>query len=329
MRRPIARFHSMCETYLWLALSVAISFCRFTPLVQGQSLERLQKVFLDLKFGMFIHFNMATFHNIEHALGTEDPATFNLTQLDIPQWAEASRLAGMKYAVLTVRHVDGFCLWPTKTTDHNVANSPCKKDIVREFVDVFRNHGLKVGFYYSIQDRHNGPSLEIAVNQLTELLTGYGDILILWFDAWGKGYTAYEDYPFDTIVSHVRLLQPDCLILSNDNGKSPGPTDIRCYEHDEGRPPQDGIPSEVCYKLQSAWFWKEIDPEREVLAVDRVIDELLIPLNANHTNFLLNCAPNRQGRLDENVVQRLAEIGKRLAAVSGAVDEEEVEREKK
>lgn len=298
----------------WVFTAIGLSLVISNP-AHGGSLEELQRAFLKLQFGMFIHFNTATFHNIEHAKGTESPEFFHPANLDMEQWADAARSARMEYAVLTVRHVDGFCLWPTTTTDYSVASSPYKKDIVRDFADTFHRKGLKVGFYYSIQDRHNGPNLSIALNQLTELLTNYGDVLIIWFDAWGKGYTTYDDYPFDTIVNHVRSLQPNCLILSNDNGESPGPTDIRCYEHDEGRPPKDGIPSEVCYKLQSAWFWKQVDPNHDVLSVGRVVDELLLPLNRSHTNLLLNCAPNRQGLLDRNVVTRLEAIGKRLDEV--------------
>jgi alpha-L-fucosidase len=283
----------------------------------GRPLEELQQSFIDLKFGMFLHFNMATFHNIEHATGKEDPMSFNPTHLNIEQWADAAVSARMKYAVLTVRHVDGFCLWPTKTTQHSVANSSYRKDIVRDFVDTFRNKGLQVGFYYSMEGRHDGHKLELVLNQLTELLTDYGDILIIWFDAWGKHeYPSFEVYPFDTVVNHVKSLQPNCLILNNDNGRSPGPTDIRCYEHNEGRPPKGNrLPSEVCYKIQSAWFGKEGDPNHAVVSVDTIVDRLLIPLTKQNCNLLLNCAPNRKGLLDENVVVRLRQVGKRLDEV--------------
>jgi len=281
--------------------------------------QELKQAFLDLKFGMFLHFNMATFHNIQHAKGTEDPRSFAPSHLSISQWADAARSARMNYAVLTVRHVDGFCLWPTKTTSHSVASATCSNDIARDFVDTFRKRGMKVGFYYSILDRHNGPDLELTLKQLTELLTNYGDILILWFDAWDKGYTTYQDYPFYRIVKHVRKLQPNCLILVNDNGKSPGPTDIVCHEHDEGSPPAHNTKAtEVCYKLQKAWFWQEGFAQQELLPVTKIVDELLLPLNQNRANLLLNCAPNPEGRLDDNVIARLREVGKRLDEVWGS-----------
>ncbi len=122
--------------------------------------DKLGREFLKWKFGMFLHFNMATFNNQEWAGGYEDPATFAPDKLDCGQWADAAEAAGMQYAVLTVKHTGGWCLWPSATTTHGVAAfqkfQQGKGDVVREFVDAFRARGLKVGFYYCAPGNYDG-----------------------------------------------------------------------------------------------------------------------------------------------------------------------------
>ena len=117
-----------------------------------RDLAALQKEFLSCRFGMFMHFNMATFSPTEWANGREDPAEFNPTELDFGQWADAAAAAHMRYAVLTVKHTGGWCLWPSDVTDHDVRQFKNYRngqgDLVREFCAAFRKRGLKVGFYY-------------------------------------------------------------------------------------------------------------------------------------------------------------------------------------
>jgi alpha-L-fucosidase len=123
--------------------------------VKVKPLKQLQDEFLQLKFGMFLHFNIATFNSAEWAGGKESPSIFNPVGLDCGQWADAALLAGMKYGILTTKHVDGFSLWDSAVTKHDVASSPYKKDVVKQFADAFRKKGLKVGLYYSVWDRHH------------------------------------------------------------------------------------------------------------------------------------------------------------------------------
>lgn len=107
------------------------------------------KDFLNLRFGMFIHYNMSTYFNREQwAYPFHDPQAFAPTQLDCRQWAKAAKSAGMKYAVLTTKHHDGFCLWDTSVTGYDIANSAYKQDIVKQYAEAFRAEGLKVGFYF-------------------------------------------------------------------------------------------------------------------------------------------------------------------------------------
>lgn len=142
---------------------------------------------LNMNFYAFVHFSPNTFTGLEWGLGNEDPAVFNPDRLDCDQWVEAIKSAGMTGAVITAKHHDGFCLWDTKYTDHNVMNSPLKRDVVKEFSDACRRGEIKFGFYLSPWDRHSplyGTDAynDFYANQLTELLTGYGEVFHVWFD---------------------------------------------------------------------------------------------------------------------------------------------------
>ena len=187
---------------------------RLTTVAPPRQLPELQRDVVNLRFGMFIHFSPATYLDVPNQLmpdhapprqgkdgipGTADDLTAGLVnpkKLDCGQWADAARSAGMTFAVLTTKHHDGFCLWPSKFSDYTVAQG-CQRDIVREFTDAFRKRGLKVGLYYSIRDRtagiadknHGGVSqekIQLIKNQLTELLTNYGPIIYIVFDPRGN-----------------------------------------------------------------------------------------------------------------------------------------------
>ena len=144
-----------------------------------------------LEFYAFVHFTVNAFTDREWGDGTEDPGIFNPEKLDAEQWARAVKSAGMRGLILTCKHHDGFCLWQTDCTKHSVASSPFrggKGDIVREASDACRKYGLKFGVYLSPWDR-NSPLYgqgaaydDYFVAQLTELLTGYGEIFSVWFD---------------------------------------------------------------------------------------------------------------------------------------------------
>lgn len=122
------------------------------PTEAQRSLQRLQQDFVDLRFGMYIHLNMATFEEREWGDAKASPAIFNPRHLDTDQWARAALSAGMSYGCLTTKHHDGFCLWPTSTSSPSVKQAAYRADIVRAYVDSFRQHGLKVCLYFSILD---------------------------------------------------------------------------------------------------------------------------------------------------------------------------------
>ncbi|MGN7357936.1 alpha-L-fucosidase [Paenibacillus sp. SAF-054] len=177
----------------------------------------------EMEFYSFIHFTVNTYTDQEWGTGQEDPAIFNPAELDADQWVEAVKSAGMKGLILTCKHHDGFCLWPSRYTEHSVKSSPWKNgqgDVVREVSDACRRGGIKFGIYLSPWDRHEptyGDSEvynEYFKNQLRELLTGYGDIFCVWFDgACGEGPNGKRQvYDWDAYYALIRELQPNACI---------------------------------------------------------------------------------------------------------------------
>ena len=151
-----------------------------------------------MEFYAFIHFNMNTFTNMEWGTGGESPKQFNPTELDCRQWVKSFKDAGMKGVIITAKHHDGFCLWPSKYTEHSVKTSQWRNgqgDLIRELADACKEFGLKLGIYYSPWDRNHADYgkpeyLTYLRNQLRELLTNYGDIFEVWFDG-ANGGTGY------------------------------------------------------------------------------------------------------------------------------------------
>lgn len=199
----------------------------FTPeqlrsLAQVRPSER-QLAWQEMGFYAFVHFGMNTMSDREWGLGDEDPAMFDPTKLDVDQWMRALAAAEMTGAILTVKHHDGFCLWPTAHTDHSVASSPWRDgqgDLVREFADAAKRHGLKLGIYLSPWDRHEptyGRGREyddFFIRQLEEVLTGYGDVFSVWFDgANGEGPDGRrQEYDWERYYEVIRRLQPNAVI---------------------------------------------------------------------------------------------------------------------
>ena len=200
--------------------------------VPGLSMTELQQQFLDLRFGMYIHLNMATYEQREWGDPKASPALFNPKDLDTDQWAHAAHSAGMAYGCLTTKHHDGFCLWPTKSGSANVQDATYKRDIVRAYVDSFRAQGLKTCLYFSILDLRadirpycvTREKIGKVKTQLTELLTNYGEITALVIDGWNAAWSRlnYEEMPFLEIYNHVKQLQPNCLMSDYNQGRYPG-----------------------------------------------------------------------------------------------------------
>lgn len=219
-------------------LAFALSYCQEKATVPSPVLpipDERQLAWQELEYYGFVHFNMNTFSDREWGFGDEKPAQFNPTALDAKQWARIAKEAGMKGLIITAKHHDGFVLWPSAYTEHSVKNSPWrdgKGDLIKEFADACRAEGLKVGIYYSPWDR-NHPDygkpeyVTYMRNQLTELLTNYGELFEIWFDGanggtgWYGGANeerkvdkfSYYDWP--TTIELVRKLQPNAMLFSD------------------------------------------------------------------------------------------------------------------
>jgi alpha-L-fucosidase len=293
----------------------------------AERLHALQQQFVDLRFGMFIHFNIPTFVNQDWPDPDAPVSLFNPTRLDCNQWALAAKSAHMTYGCLTTKHHSGFCIWDTKTTDYNVMNSPLKRDVVREYTDAFRAQGLKVCLYYSILDTHHRlrpgfitrQHIEMIKAQLTELLTNYGPITALIIDGWDAPWSriSYDDVPFEDIYTLVKTLQPNCLLMDLNSAKYPPEglfyTDIKSYEQGAGQhvsTSTNRLPALSCLPLNTAWFWKTDFPITAVKDPRMLVDSDIVPYNKIYDNFILNVAPNREGLIDANALAALAEIGR-------------------
>jgi alpha-L-fucosidase len=318
--------------------------------VQTESmLKRKQENFLEWKFGMFIHFGMGTFANREWATGHEDPGLFNPSQFNAEQWVIEAKSAGMKYAVLTAKHTGGYCLWPSEFTDnhditafYNYKNG--KGDIVKDYVNACKKYGLKVGLYYclpgdyserygNIEDKVRGFKItceqedlhglppeakgdfqNFIENQITELLTKYGDIDLLWFDQFGNKYTGKY---WLRLKELVHRLQPNCVVIAN-NSRNFNQTDIFSYEYpyfhsinqmEKALPPENNIiPSEVSDAVATHdWFWNNERPQVLQNAED-IVGRLQI-CNSRNSNYLLNVQPDKNGLISGPFLVRLREIG--------------------
>jgi len=284
--RIVKRKNILCAVYMFAAMLIALSSLSAAEKintapeqkrqVRKKSVEELQQDFRKLKFGMFLHYNMATYKGVEWVAGYHSPADFNpgVDTVDTDAWADAAVSAGMKYGVLTVKHVGGFCLWDSKYTTYDIMHPDCpyKKDIVAQFVKSFRSRGLKVGLYYCW--RHPGfgdpgkhkvlppecdPSThtlkeqnEFQKAQISELIKKYRDVFYIWNDALDP-----EIMPAEEILTHIRRIRPNVIASSNwwSWGKKGTPyADIGVKEL-RHFPETNKAPGETCWKLEQRWFW--------------------------------------------------------------------------
>ena len=218
-----------------LSLGVSSAFSQNVRLSPQDSLDAVLAKAVDVRptprqiawqrdeISAFIHFGMNTFTDREWGDGTENPKQFNPTELDARQWVRAAKSAGITRMILTAKHHDGFCLWPSKYTEHCVRNSPWKNgkgDVVGEFVDACRAEGMHYGIYISPWDRHektygDSPKYnQYFLNQLREVLTNYPGIEEVWFDgACAEGPNGKrQEYDWRAYWKLIRELAPDAAI---------------------------------------------------------------------------------------------------------------------
>lgn len=307
------------------------------PDVAAAYLKEIQEEFLKWRFGMFLHFNMATFADSEWATGHEDPLLFKPSKLDCGQWADAAKAAGMEYAVLTVKHTEGYALWDSGCTTRDMAAFKNYRNgqgnILREFLKAFRSWGLKVGVYYCFPgdyskgrlaegqaDLHGLPPeaaddhVAFIKKQLAELLVNHGDIDLIWCDQYSNRYTKAR---WPEIKAYIKSLQPRCIVLGN-NARDLADSDILSYEF-PWKPilPPEGntAPSEVCDTIQKTgqWFWHPNIGADKLQSAEDIVKMLKL-CNSRRANYLLNVPPNRDGLIPEAYVERLREVGRLVGA---------------
>jgi alpha-L-fucosidase len=294
------------------------------------------------ELAIFVHFGVNTFSDREWGDGREAPSSFNPTALDARQWARAAKAAGAKAMILTAKHHDGFCLWPTKTTSHSVASSPFRGgqgDVVREFVEACRAEDLRPGLYCSPWDR-NHPTYgdsprynDVYIAQITELLTQYGPLAEVWFDgANGEGPNGKKQvYDWPRVWGTVRKLQPNAVMFSD-----AGP-DVRWIGNERGvagetcwstiRPESvpyigasgddvidalqhghaDGSvwrPGETDVSIRPGWFYHAAEDTK--VRTPENLAELFFTSVGRNSKLLLNVPPTREGLFHAVDVQRLA-----------------------
>jgi alpha-L-fucosidase len=191
-----------------------------------------QMAWHEMELNAFIHFTTNTFTGLEWGMGSENESVFNPTGLNAEQWVRVLKDAGFKQVILTCKHHDGFCLWPSKYTRHSVKNSPYKGDVVKEVSNACKKYDMRFGVYLSPWDRNNAaygtPAyLDYYRNQLKELFTNYGPVREMWFDGanGGSGYygganetrkiNSFSYYDWPTTISMVRALQPKVVFFSD------------------------------------------------------------------------------------------------------------------
>lgn len=329
--------------------ALVLQACSTTPppAAHGPVPTAAQLAWQQLEYYMFVHFSPNTFTDVEWGDGKEDPTVFNPTELDCRQWAATAKAAGMKGIVITAKHHDGFCLWPSNYSTHTVRESLWKDgkgDVLKELSEACREYGLKFGVYLSPWDR-NHPEYgtpgynEVFANTLAEVLTGYGDVFEQWFDgANGEGPNGKKQtYDWDLFHEVVYSNQPNAVIFSdigpgcrwmgNERGVM-GETSWSTLNvagfgrgHDAPAPKvlntgnmngEAWVPAETDVSIRPGWFYSPSTDSR-VKTVRELVDIYHTSIGRN-SNLLLNVPPDRRGRIHANDSTRLMEFKEAIDA---------------
>lgn len=318
-------------------ISLVAIACFYSSIIFSQSLptpSQRQLQWQQMETNAFLHFTVNTFTDKEWGDGTESESVFNPTKFNARQWIKALKDAGFKMAILTCKHHDGFCLWPSKYTEHSVKNSPWKNgkgDVVKEVSDACRAYGLKFGIYLSPWDRHEPtygtPAYNIFYeNQLKELLTNYGEISEVWFDG-AKGAKAKNmEYDFKGYWNIVRKLQPHAVIFSdagpdirwvgNESGNAgqtcwstidtagmaPGKADA-AYLNTGDIKGKCWMPAETDVSIRPGWFYHA--SENDKVKTPQQLVNLYYQSVGRNSLLLLNVPPDREGLLYETDVKNI------------------------
>jgi alpha-L-fucosidase len=338
----------MKHVFLLLITVFFLSACSkvLPPVPFGPVPSEKQLAWHEMEYYMFVHFSMNTY---EKGYGNEDESIFNPTELDCSQWAKTAKDAGMKGIIITAKHHDGFCIWPSKYTEHCVKNSLWRNgegDVLMDLRKACDEYGLKMGVYLSPWDRsraeYGSPEyLMYYRNQLSELLTNYGDIFEVWFDGFngGSGYYGGADekriidmetyYEWPKTNQLVRDLQPNAVIFSDagpdvrwvGNERGMGSLTNWClinsdtmyaggpYENMLGEGQEDGrfwVPTEVDVSIRPNWFYYKTE-DTLVRSPENLL-ELYYSSVGRNSSLHLNVPADKNGLICENDIKSLAEF---------------------
>jgi len=318
-----------------LTLNTAV-FANATAATPSSARDQGLQWWREARFGMFIHWGPVALKGTEISWSRANSNTncpnkgeipveiydnlyrqFNPTNFNAREWVKIAQAAGMKYAVLTAKHCDGFCLWPTKVYDYHIGNTPFRRDVCGELTAAAHRAGLRIGWYYSPMDWRD-PDCRTARNadyvrrmqgHLRELLGDYGRIDLLWFD-WDGGTIPWDQ---DNTYRLVRSLQPRMIVnnrlncqfggLSADRDLGPN-ADYLTPEQVIGTY-DDQHPWETCMTLGTQWSWK---PNDQIKSVRETV-HILVNCAGGDGNLLLNVGPMPDGRMEPRQVAVLEGVG--------------------
>lgn len=337
----------MYRSGFFVALALLICACSKPiepPAAVGPVPSSAQLAWHEMELNAFVHFTTNTFTDKEWGYGDESPAIFNPTAFDADQWITTFKETGFKGVILTCKHHDGFCLWPSEFTEHSVKNSPFKKDVVKEVADACRRHGLKFGIYVSPWDRNHAAYgtpeyVQYYRNQLKELFTNYGPVFEMWFDGanGGDGYyggkreqrkingATFYDWP--ATLDSVRTLEPEVIFFSdagpgvrwvgNERGIA-GETNWNTITPDTLFAGKAGIENLLNTGSENGTHWipAEVDVsirpgwfyharEDSLVKSPEKLFEIYLTSVGRGSTLLLNVPPDRRGLIHENDVKAL------------------------
>lgn len=314
-----------------------------------------QLAWQEMEFYGFIHFSINTFTDVEWGYGDKSPELFNPIEMDVRQWARIAKEAGMKGLILTDKHHDGFCLWPSEHTEYSVKNSPWKNgkgDVVKELANACREYGLKMGIYLSPWDRNHADYgkpeyIDYFRNQLTELLTNYGDIFEVWFDGanGGDGYYGGANevrtvdkknyYDWEQTNALIRKLQPNAIIWSDNGPDARWVGNEHGYSYETTWSPllrdsiyggmpeysakysmgqENGthwVPAEADVSIRPNWYYHKSE-DNKVKTLKELLDIYYKSVGQNST-LLLNLPVDRRGLVHENDERQLKKLTAQLS----------------
>lgn len=305
--------------------------------------------FREARFGLFLHWGVYAAAARHEWVKSRERMTdeeydvyfrhFDPDRFDPAQWADDAWHAGMRYAVVTTKHHDGFCLWDSAHTDYKATRTPYGRDLLRPLVDAFRRRGMRIGLYHSLLDWHH-PEYPVDIHhprrddaafkaaaagrdvrvyadhlhaQVRELMTGFGRIDLAWFDfsfpGQGENAKGRDAWRSEELLAMVRALQPDILVnnrLDLGSGDVITPEQVQPTPETVDRFPA-GIPWEACQTLNGSWGY---DRDNHDWKSPELVVRMLIETVALDGNLLLNVGPDARGAWQDAAVERLREVGR-------------------